>query len=56
VVRRRPFNARVLDYLQTGCAVLLIGFMVFICFYDTTDWVRSARKSREQPVVFAPRN
>lgn len=55
-VRRRPVSAAVLQYLQTGCAVVLIGFMLFLAFYDTGDWVRSARKSHEQPVVFAPKN
>jgi regulator of sigma E protease len=55
IVRRRPVSARVLQYLQTACAVLLISFMLFIAFYDTGDWVRSARRSREEPVVFAPK-
>lgn len=54
-VRRRPVSATVLQYLQTGCAVVLIGFMLFLAFYDTGDWVRSARKSHEEPIVFAPK-
>jgi regulator of sigma E protease len=54
VVRRRPVSARVLQYLQTGCAVLLIGFMLFIAFFDTGDWVRSAREGHEESPVFAP--
>ncbi len=53
-VRRRPVSARVLQYLQTACAVVLIGFMLFIAFFDTGDWLRSARKNRDEPVVFAP--
>jgi regulator of sigma E protease len=53
--RRRPVNARVLQYLQTACAVILIGFMLFIAFFDAGDWVRSARKNREEPLVFAPK-
>jgi regulator of sigma E protease len=55
IVRRRPVSGRILNYLQSTCAVVLIGFMVFIAFFDTGDWVRSARKNREQPIVFAPR-
>lgn len=55
-VRRRPVNAKFIQYLQTSCAVVLIGFMLFIMFYDTGDWVRSARKNRQEPVTFAPRN
>lgn len=54
VIRRRPVSARFLNALQSACAVLLIGFMLFIAFYDTGDWVRSAH--RDQPVVFAPKN
>jgi regulator of sigma E protease len=55
-IRRRPVSARVLQYLQSACAVVLIGFMLFIAFYDTGDWVRSARQNREEPMVFAPKN
>jgi len=54
-VRRRPVSAAVLQYLQTACAVILIGFMLFIAFFDTGDWVRSARKSHQEPIVFAPK-
>jgi regulator of sigma E protease len=54
--RRRPISAIVLQYLQTACAVILIGFMLFLAFFDTGDWVRSARKNHEEPIVFAPKN
>jgi regulator of sigma E protease len=54
-IRRRPVSARLLNYLQSACAVVLIGFMLFIAFYDTGDWVRSARRDRSEPVVFAPK-
>jgi regulator of sigma E protease len=55
-VRRRPLSAKVLQGLQTAFAVLLIGFMLFIAFFDTGDWVRSARKNHEEPLVFAPKH
>jgi regulator of sigma E protease len=55
-VRRRPVSGRLLQYLQSACAVALIAFMLFIAFFDTGDWVRSARRDREQPPVFAPKN
>lgn len=54
-VRRRPVNAKVLQFIQTGFAAVLIGFMIFIAFYDTGDWVRSARNDREEPIEFAPK-
>jgi regulator of sigma E protease len=57
IVRRRPVSGRILNYIQTGFAVALIGFMLFIAFFDTGDWVRAARKERgEQAPVFAPKN
>jgi len=56
VIRRRPVSAKVLQALQTACAVILIGFMLIIALYDGGDWLRSARQNREQPVVFAPKN
>ncbi|HXR05005.1 MAG TPA: RIP metalloprotease RseP [Verrucomicrobiae bacterium] len=54
VVRRRPVSAHILQSIQTGFAVLLISFMVYIAFFDTGDWLRSAHDDREVPIVFAP--
>jgi regulator of sigma E protease len=53
-IRRRPVSAWILNAIQTGFAMLLIGFMLYIAFFDTGDWIRSSRADREQPVVFAP--
>jgi len=53
-IRRRPVSARILNSIQSGFAALLIGFMIYIAFFDTGDWLRSARADREVPVVFAP--
>jgi regulator of sigma E protease len=36
-VRRRPVSMRVLEVVQTGCAVLIIGFMAYIAFFDVQD-------------------
>ena len=52
VIRRRPVSARLLNTIQSGFAILLIGFMVYIAFFDTGDWLRSARADREEPVIF----
>ncbi|MGC9943741.1 MAG: RIP metalloprotease RseP [Verrucomicrobiota bacterium] len=54
VIRRRPVSARLLNTIQSGFAVLIIGFMVYIAFFDTGDWLRSARADRDQPVIFLP--
>ena len=52
-VRRRPVHAKILERIQTGFAALLITFMIYIAFFDTGDWLRSAHADREVPVVFA---
>jgi regulator of sigma E protease len=54
-IRRRPVSAKVVQFLQSACAVILIGFMLFIAFFDTGDWLRSARSDRESPMIFAPK-
>jgi regulator of sigma E protease len=50
-IRRKPVNAKVLNYIQTGCAVALIAFMLYIAFFDVQDlswW----RKDKEQPARY----
>lgn len=55
--RRRPVSVKLLQTIQTTCALLLIAFMAYIMFFDTGDWIRSAQKERgaDQPMVFAPK-
>lgn len=53
-IRRRPISVRLLQSIQTGFAALLIAFMLYIAFFDTGDWIRSAHEDRNVPVVFAP--
>ncbi len=36
-IRRRPINVRVLEIIQNGCAMLLIGFMLYVTFFDVLD-------------------
>src|SRR5216110_2321427 len=36
-VRRKPVNMRVLEVVQTSCAVLIIGYMLYITFFDVQD-------------------
>jgi regulator of sigma E protease len=54
VIRRRPVSARTLNAIQSGFAALLIGFMIYIAFFDTGDWIRSAHDNHEETIVFAP--
>ncbi|MGA2865363.1 MAG: RIP metalloprotease RseP [Verrucomicrobiota bacterium] len=54
-IRRKPMSARVVSAVQTTCAVLLIGFMLYIAFYDVQDlpWKRS--KDKPADVKFSPK-
>jgi regulator of sigma E protease len=36
-MRRKPVNMRVLEVVQTSCAVLIIGYMLYITFFDVQD-------------------
>ena len=36
-IRRRPVNARALEILQTACALVLVGFIVYVTFFDVGD-------------------
>lgn len=37
MIRRRPVNVRVLEYVQVACVVTLMGFMLYVTFFDITD-------------------
>jgi regulator of sigma E protease len=37
-MRRKPVNIRILEVVQTGCAVLIIGYMAYVSFFDIGDW------------------
>lgn len=56
VIRRRAVSARFLNMLQSACAMLLIGFMLFIVFKDIGDWVSSSRRNRDTTIVFSPKD
>jgi len=36
-IRRKPVNIRVLEVVQTACAVLIIGYMAYVSFFDIGD-------------------
>ncbi len=46
-VRRKPVNIRILEIVQTGCAVLIIGYIAYVSFFDVGDWFGSKRDSAE---------
>jgi regulator of sigma E protease len=50
-IRRRPVNVRLLEYVQTGCAVLIIGFMIYIFFFDVQDFFVGDGPKRARPAM-----
>ena len=54
-IRRKPLSARFLNAVQTSCAVVIIGFMVYIAFYDVQDLPWKRGKEKPVDVKFAPR-
>src|SRR5437667_1312251 len=43
--RRKPVNMRVLEYIQTSCAVIIIGGILYISFFDLGDLFGSKHAS-----------
>ena len=35
--RRKPVNMKVLEWVQTACATLIIGYMLYVTFFDIGD-------------------
>lgn len=44
-IRRRPVSIRILEKVQGACAILLIGYMLYVTFFDVQDlpWGRRDR-------------
>ncbi|HVM49837.1 MAG TPA: RIP metalloprotease RseP [Candidatus Acidoferrum sp.] len=54
-IRRKPVSARILNVVQTSCAVVIITFMVYIAFYDVQDLPWKHAKDKPTDVKFAPK-
>jgi len=55
-VLRKPISARWVGAVQTTCAVLLIGFMLYITFYDVQDLAWGHAKDKPAEIKFAPKS
>jgi regulator of sigma E protease len=53
-IRRRPLTMSILEPLQTACALVLIGYMMYITFFDVQDAGREALSSGAE-IKFAPK-
>jgi regulator of sigma E protease len=54
-IRKKPVNARLLGWIQSGCAVLLITYMLYIMFYDVQDVLPSKASAEKQEQVQFPK-
>lgn len=52
-VRRKPVNMRILEWVQTACATLIIGYMLYISFFDIGDFF-GKNSDRKSPAKTAP--
>lgn len=57
-ISRRPINIRVLETVQAGFAILIIGFMLYVTFYDVLDlpWKQKAAAPPAQEMRFPPKS
>ena len=46
-VRRKPVNVRVLELVQTACAVLIIGYMIYVSSFDLSDLLHLGRDKED---------
>jgi regulator of sigma E protease len=52
-VRRKPVNMKILEWVQTACATLIIGYMLYISFFDIGDLFGKSG-DRKTPVKESP--
>src|SRR3954447_22470321 len=52
-VRRKPVNMKILEWVQTACATLIIGYMLYISFFDIGDLFGKSA-DRKSPVKQEP--
>lgn len=55
-IRRKPVSARLLQYIQTACAVALIGYMLYIAFFDVQDLLPGKAGKAPAELKFAPKS
>jgi regulator of sigma E protease len=55
MIRRRPLNLRVLEWVQTACVLMLFSFFLFVTTKDIGDWSTSGgEKSKDGKKVVQP--
>jgi regulator of sigma E protease len=54
-VRRKPLSGRLVHYIQNGCAALLIGYMIYIAFFDVQELPWKRERAKPPEMIFAPK-
>jgi regulator of sigma E protease len=54
MIRRKPVSIRVLEVVQTGCAVVIIGFMLYVTMFDVLDLPFLKRNRPASDLKFIP--
>lgn len=59
-IRRRPPQGRLLEYVQTACALMLFGFIIFVTLKDTGDMFGTgadggAKEGKELKIIWKSR-
>jgi regulator of sigma E protease len=54
MVRRKPVSLRVLEVVQTACAVVIIGFMLYVTMFDVLDLPFLKRNQPASELKFVP--
>ena len=55
-IRRKPPQGRILEYVQTACALMLFGFIIFVTLKDTGDFFGGgAKEGKALKIVWLPK-
>ncbi len=54
-IRRRPVNVQLVGFVQTACAFVLIGYMLFVTFFDLADIPRFFGMDTPDEMRFVPK-
>jgi regulator of sigma E protease len=54
-VLRRPVSPRLLQALQTSCAVMIIGYMLYIVFFDVQELPWNRKQEKRPEIKFSPK-
>lgn len=57
-IRRKPIGLRIQQIIQTACAIVLIGFMLYLTLFDVVElpWNGNGGQEQDAPLKFAPKS